>query len=144
PLGPGDNGAVNAIALSPDGNWLAVAGKGVFAGSSGFRQSGRMWLATSFTADMLRDMGTIYVFHTSKPVVRRLRGHLGWVHALAFAPAHDGKPPLLVSAARELNVESRTFTGKARLWDVDKEAAADDGVELPDLENRMPGLSVWH
>src|SRR5438309_6562703 len=30
PLGPGLNGAINALALSEDGTWLAIGGMGVF------------------------------------------------------------------------------------------------------------------
>src|SRR5205085_1887926 len=29
PVGPGSDGALNALAVSPDGRWLAAAGKGV-------------------------------------------------------------------------------------------------------------------
>src|SRR5260370_42587956 len=38
PIGPGLNGAINAIALSPDGTLLAAAGRGVMRGEAGFRQ----------------------------------------------------------------------------------------------------------
>jgi len=40
PIGPGLNGSINAIALSPDGTLLAAAGKGVRRGEAGFRQEG--------------------------------------------------------------------------------------------------------
>src|SRR2546423_124657 len=43
PLGPGLGGAINTIALSEDGIWLAVAGMGVFRSGAGFRQPGWVW-----------------------------------------------------------------------------------------------------
>jgi hypothetical protein len=42
PIGPGLDGAINAIAVSADGNWIAAAGKAVVSGAAGFRQSGRV------------------------------------------------------------------------------------------------------
>src|SRR5262245_24775167 len=64
PIGPGFNGAINGIALSPDGQWLAVAGTGVMRGGAGFRQAG-LWLpiAEAISPEMRRDQGTIYVFN---------------------------------------------------------------------------------
>src|SRR5438128_8971891 len=40
PIGPGLSGAINCIALSPDGTLLAVAGQGVFREEAGFRVPG--------------------------------------------------------------------------------------------------------
>src|SRR5262249_50810214 len=40
PLGPGDDGKINAIAVSADGNWLAVAGSAAIRSRAGFRQVG--------------------------------------------------------------------------------------------------------
>src|SRR5262249_24490292 len=40
PIAPGISGAINAIALSEDEHWLAVAGLGVFRRESGARKSG--------------------------------------------------------------------------------------------------------
>jgi WD40 repeat protein len=40
PIGPGVSGAINALALSPDGRWLAVGGRSVMRGESEFRQPG--------------------------------------------------------------------------------------------------------
>src|SRR5262245_37278051 len=37
PVGPGSDGVINALALSPDGRWLAVAGKGTMRHAAGFR-----------------------------------------------------------------------------------------------------------
>src|SRR5262249_1567345 len=40
PIGPGLSGAVNCIALSPEGKLLAVAGSGVLRDEAGFRMPG--------------------------------------------------------------------------------------------------------
>src|SRR6478735_3243582 len=40
PLGPGLSGALNALALSPDGKWLAAAGSGAVRMAAGFREPG--------------------------------------------------------------------------------------------------------
>ena len=69
--------------------------------------------------------------------VRVLRGHLGPVLALAFAPAPDGKPPLLVSAARE-----REDQGAVRLWDVDRSQPL--GHEAMPNPTTRPGLAAWY
>src|SRR5216683_4813260 len=56
PLGPGLAGAINSIALSEDGVWLAVGGNGVFRGAAGFQQRG--WVYPSdgtLTPTMHRD-----------------------------------------------------------------------------------------
>src|SRR5438067_13165276 len=38
PIGPGDAGVLNALAVSADGRWLAAGGNAVFAEVAGFRQ----------------------------------------------------------------------------------------------------------
>ncbi|MBV8555101.1 MAG: hypothetical protein JO116_06030, partial [Planctomycetaceae bacterium] len=139
PIGPGVDGAINAMALSSDGAWLAVAGNGVVRNRPGFRQLGLMIPAPAQDDEMRRDRGLIYVFCTrGEPRnVRVLRGHLGPVLALAFAPSPDGKPPLLVSAARE-----REDQGAVRLWDVDRsQPLAHEALPNP---TTRPGLAAWY
>ncbi|HLJ95302.1 MAG TPA: hypothetical protein VKU02_19140 [Gemmataceae bacterium] len=149
PLGPGLAGAINSLALSEDGNWLAVAGLGVFRGAAGFRQRG--WIMPSdgtLTPTMRRDEGTIYVFNTAKPTdVRILRGHLGPVVALAFAPASPGKPPILVSAAKEWDEDNNKDVGAARIWDVAAGKELADGLwglPNPEKPSVRPALAAWH
>jgi WD40 repeat protein len=143
PIGPGTDGAINALALSPDGEWLAVAGHGVFRGAAGFRQLGLIIPATVLTEAMREDRGLIYVFNTrSEPrSARVLRGHRGPVLALRFVPG-AGRSPTLLSAARE-----RDDLGVVRLWDVEKagpldraEIALDPKLSSPQTP---PGLSSW-
>jgi WD40 repeat protein len=147
PLGPGDDGAINALALSDRGTWLAVGGKGKYRGAPDFRMGG--WIEPSVSAldaDMRQDQGMIHVFNTQTGAVRLLRGHRGTVAALAFAPGRAGRPPLLVSAAREWDPDLNQYRGAARLWDVDKGEQLDwnwvltaDPRTLP-----RPSLAVWY
>lgn len=142
PIGPGLNGAINAIALSPDGTNLAAAGRGVMRGEAGFRQEGMVVPQIGgLTAEMRADLGTIFVFDTKAQTMRRLRGHLGPVEAMTFAPAREGKPPILVSAAREW--DGKKYAGAIRVWN------AVDGKEIDNIgqqssEATRPGLAVWH
>lgn len=147
PIGPGLDGAINAIALSDDGTWLAAGGSSPFRGGAGFRQPGLI-LPTlgALTPEMWKDRGMIYVWNTRTGAVRLLRGTRGDVTALAFAPGRQGQPLLLVSAAREEDTRpNRTSdrTGTVRLWDVGQEKNI-DAQYLPDPEWRRPLLSVWY
>lgn len=152
PTAPGTGGVINSIALSPDGIWLAAAGKMVFRGETDYRATGFVVpTAGAVDGDRRLDVGMIYVFNTKTHAVRTLRGHQGPVLALAFAPARAGKPPVLVSAGRE---EGAPAAGSVRLWDLDPGAANPLLAQLPkplpdpynaaaDLMTR-PGLALWH
>jgi WD40 repeat protein len=147
PVGPGDQGAINALALSPDGEWLAAAGNGATRQTAGFRQLG--FIVPSFGVRdplMLRDVGTIYLFNTRDQSVRMLRGHRGHVAALTFGPRHGKSIPPLLSLAveeQEGNAVEKRLT--ARLWDVDKGEAVAVLPGLPSemLGNRLPGMALW-
>src|SRR5262249_17221627 len=141
-------GVINALALSPDGNWLAVGGRGVARGEADFRHPGIVFPQIgTLDDDMRQDQGMVYVFHTgpgrSRPrLVRLLRGHRGPVLGLAFAPSVQGKP-YLISAAREWKAKAGKFAGVVRLWDVDQMrclATLDEG--LPSIPQK-PGLAAW-
>jgi WD40 repeat protein len=144
PLGPGSAGAVNALAVSPDGRTLAVAGFGLTREATGFRQTGFLMPALGRMSDaMLQDRGTIYLFDTTRPgVLRALRGHRGPVLALSFAPAAAGKPPLLVSAARE-TVKAR-HVGLLRLWDASSGKQLAESGPWTDPGGSRPQLAAWH
>ncbi len=142
PVGPGNAGAVNAVAVSPDGTWVAIAGRAPIRGEAGFRQGGVVLDAAALSAEQSRDAGLVYVANTANPAGGKvLRGHRGEVRALAFAPAAAGKPPLLVSAATERD-GGREFGG-LRLWDVAAGKSLAERDDLPALKTR-PGLAVWH
>jgi WD40 repeat protein len=141
PIGPGNAGAVNAVALSPDGAWLAMAGRAPMRGEAGFRQGGVIVEAAALSRAQMQDVGVIYVASTANPAGGKvLRGHQGEVRALAFAPASKGQPPLLVSAATERE-GARRFGG-LRLWDAAAGKALAERTDLPSTEAR-PGLSIW-
>jgi len=144
PLGPGLSGAINAIALSDDGTWLAAAGVGVFRGEAGFRQPGLVLPSLgALTPEMRQDQGMIYVFNTRTQAVHLLRGHLGEVLSMTFAPDRQGKRLMLVSAGREWDKDAGKFVGSVRLWDVERETYLDGLWGLPETKLR-PGMSCWH
>jgi len=139
PMGPGIDGAINSVAISPDGVWLAVAGRGMLqhGGVAGFRQLG-IWVPSSraMSDAMWQDQGTIHVFDTRTGATHALRGHRGPVFSLVFADRAG--PPLLVSVARELS--GKNFVGAVRLWDV---AQAKQTAELTDLPDPAAGRVSW-
>lgn len=144
PIGPGIAGSINALALSSDGKWLAVAGAGMVRKAPGFGMPGIMAGKVLFSEDDWLDIGSIYVFDTETRKVHRLRGHRGYVLSLAFAPARPGKAPVLASVGQERDGEK--YTGTVRVWDITKEPEnAQLGVvsKLPHPNSMRPGLAVW-
>jgi WD40 repeat protein len=148
PLGPGNNGMINAIALSKDGNWLAVGGVGLFRSRAGFREPGVVLPALMLDAPMRQDLGNIYVFDVKTRAVRVLRGHEGNIVALAFAPAEEGQaaPPPLVSAARQWQDRANEYAGAVWVWDVAQRTHRAWPGQLPDLAKQQfkrPALAIW-
>lgn len=151
PIGPGLSGAINAMALSPDGEWLAVAGSGVVRGEAGFRQGGWVYPVGAMTETMLLDEGNIYLIHISGQPTHVLRGHAGSVAALTFVrPPEGNQPKRLVSIGREWAQETGDFSrGRVHLWDIEelgKEKKRSLGDKpLPKLMNGFqPGIAAWH
>lgn len=143
PIGPAMEGVINAVAVSPDGMWLATAGRGMVRGASDLRHPGwKVPAAGTMTAAMRQDQGTIYLFNTRTRDVRLLRGHTAPVVALTFAPALDGKPPILVSAGQEWDDKARRFAGAVRAWDAPRGSYL-GGVTLPNVSTR-PSIAAWH
>jgi WD40 repeat protein len=140
PIGPGRDGVINVLAVSPDGAWLAVSGLGVYHGSSGFGQAGWVVPEDALTSTMRQERSLIYLFHTGSRAVALLRGHEEDVLALAFAPRPPGQPQLLVSAGRKGGDRPGTWTGRVILWDIGRAAALNDQGELVD---RSPKLHEW-
>jgi len=146
PVGPRFEGAINAIAVSDDGRWIAAAGQGNQSDPrvAGLRDDrALLWPGAAMTTDMRLDEGMIYVFDTQTRKAIALREHRGAVVALEFAPHRAGKPPILVSAAEEYS--KGDFQGAIRVWNLqqpNKSISALGG--LPSPEGRRPGLSVWH
>lgn len=140
PINPGTEGAINAMALSADGEWLAVGGRGVVRVAAGFfNAAGRVWPVVGMTPEARSDQGLIYVFATRRQEVRTLRGHSGEILSLAFAPARPGQPPLLVSAANGWDAPASKVTGEVRVWDVLKETSLGAWLNLPPpVEGGLP------
>jgi WD40 repeat protein len=144
PIGPGLYGAINALALSPDGAWLAVGGAGAFRGQSDFRDPGLMVSTADLTDEMKQDVGRVFVFPTTGAgKVRELRGHQGFVFALAFVhPRGKAQEPYLVSVAQEVNGKKKS--GEVRLWDVFKQKCLAQQSALPDPQlGSSVGLAAW-
>jgi WD40 repeat protein len=142
PIGPGNAGAVNALAVSDDGTWLAVAGRGLMRRESTFQADGVVVSEESLPDDMLRDLGNIYLVDLTKAPGtggKVLRGHTGTVRALAFAPGGAGNKPVLVSAALERG--KGRLTGAAVVWDVEKGSPVARLNGLPGIP-ALPGLVV--
>jgi WD40 repeat protein len=149
PVGPGIDGTINSVAVSPDGVWLAVAGRGTFqhGGVAGFREQG-IWVPTvrSLSTEMWQDLGTIYLFNTRTGAAQQLRGHRGPVSALAFTPARAGNSPVLASAGREY--DDKGYSGAVRIWDAERGAELGHLLNLPDLavagRTRLHRIAPWH
>jgi WD40 repeat protein len=140
PLGPGTAGAINALAVSADGKWLAAGGRGLMQGESDFRRPGIFVPRDALNDSMWLDAGNVYVFDVTNPAGGHvLRGHHGAIRALAFAPSGEDQP-LLVSAAVEQG-EGKPF-GSLRLWDVRAAKTLAQVDRLPSVRER-PGLAVW-
>ncbi|HEY8506485.1 MAG TPA: hypothetical protein VIL46_18020, partial [Gemmataceae bacterium] len=118
PIGPGLDGALNAVAVSPDGRWAAAAGNSPNRYAAGFRDPGiTLPRADAMTDEMLLDQGAVYLFDLRKGSLRVLRGHKGPVMALAFAAGRPGGAPVLVSAAKEEDPKTGDPVGAVRAWD---------------------------
>jgi WD40 repeat protein len=145
PIGPGILGVINAMAVSPDGNYLAVGGKGVTREGSGFGKRGVLYPKKGMSDEQRKDEGVIYRIKLQDRSVVALRGHRGPVFALAFAPARPGKPMILASAASDWDKSSLEYTGGVRLWDADKgELVGEMPQKLPDpfKVNARPTMAV--
>jgi WD40 repeat protein len=147
PIGPGLRGAINTLAVSPGGKWLAVAGHGIIRGGADFRRPGRVVPAEGIlTEGMRQDEGVIYVFDTESYRTHVLRGHAGAVLSMAFAPGSDDTP-VLVSSAREWQQSGAgpgRFAGAIRVWDVLGTEQPDRAIAsqyFPEPSSR-PGLAV--
>ncbi|MBW3599437.1 MAG: WD40 domain-containing protein, partial [Planctomycetes bacterium] len=143
PVGPGGAGLISAIAVSPNGSWLAAAGQAPARGEATFRQSGTLMPPAAVTSEMRLDRGVIYLFSLQTGAARVLRGHTRAVQSLAFAPTADTS--LLVSLAAEME-EDGVSRGELALWDADQaKRIADNGnvSQLGELANvGRPQLAV--
>jgi WD40 repeat protein len=147
-IGPGLTGAINTMALSPDGERLAVGGWGYVRGGTDFRHPGFVFPQIGTWDDQMRqDVGMIYVFKTTPrgnkaPEVSLLRAHRGQVLGTTFVYGKSDKP-LLVSAAQERDDRANRYQGVVRLWDVDAGVCLARLTEGLPNHNRQLALAAW-
>ncbi len=143
PIGPGIDGAINALALSEDGQWLAVGGFGVVAEGMKFNEAGRLIPSKGgLTAAMRYERGQIFVFNTRDRSVKSLKGHSGPLLSLAFA-RNSKDNPRLISAAEGWDFQATQEIGEVKAWDVAKEKEIDTR-NMPKLTfARRPGLAMF-
>jgi WD40 repeat protein len=143
PIGPGLDGAINTIAVSPDGSWVAAAGTSPIRGAADYRRPGQVIPTLGGLSDEMRqDAGTIYVFNVRSGQADSLRGHSGEVRALAFGRG-DADSPVLVSAAREWNEEASRYDGVVRVWDSLTNAAQSVKQILPVPNTENSSWLTW-
>jgi WD40 repeat protein len=141
PIGPGLDGAINAIAISDDGKWLAVGGFGVVGEGMKFNEAGRIIPTKGgLTAAMREERGQISVFNVRDRSVKTLRGHSGPALSLAFA--QNAKDPMLLSAAEGWDSQTNKANGEAKVWDVVNEKAIGSRTMTPLTFARRPGLAL--
>lgn len=94
-IGPGSEGQIYAMALSPDGRWLAVGG----------------WMA-AYRGDNQQEVSAIRLYEVaSGAIVAQLKGHSNIVVALAFSP--DGR--YLLSGSLDKSAMLWEVAGRRRL-----------------------------
>jgi WD40 repeat protein len=145
PIGPGNAGVVNALALSPDGRWLAAAGRAPMRGETSGGGADRVSTDLSQIPALLRrDCGVVYLFDTTKADNGRVvRGQESEVRALAFANPAPAGANLLVTAGIEWDAKG-TATGTLRAFRVTDADARPLGAHagLP-ATVIPPGLAAW-
>ncbi|HVA51297.1 MAG TPA: hypothetical protein VNH11_33455 [Pirellulales bacterium] len=145
PIGPETWGAINAVAISPDGEQLAVGGKALARGVGDWQHPG--WLVPTLgLVEEGLDRGTIYVFDVRTRQVRQLRGHRGVIWALAYVSPGRDRPRCLVSAAAEPGpADSSKSWMVVRVWNADdgRHLAAGSITPWPRDAWSRPAVTAW-
>ena len=143
PIGPGNAGVVNALAVSPDGKWVAAAGRAPIRGEAwGTADDGVREDFRRIPPILRRDSGVVYLFDPAKPDGGKVvRGPQSGVRALAFANPPPADGPVLITAGIEWN-EKGEFFGTVRVFDA---ATGDEIASRTDLPptTTPPGLAAW-
>lgn len=130
PLGPGRNGVIDTLAISPDDRYLAFGGYSRIIKASRFREQG---VERPLSAEQLLDQGAIYVYDRVTQSLKRMLGHRGPVRRLTFDAR--SATPRLTSAGFEvaLGASGMRTGGGLRIWDVDnmRQVAALDNLPAP-------------
>jgi WD40 repeat protein len=144
PIGPGNAGDVNAIAVAPDNKWVAVAGRAPMRDEAWFGQDGVVTLSKHLPPLMRKDLGVVYLFDPANPNGKNaqvLRGPVGEVRALAFATPTPPGGPVLVTASVEPDEQGQTV-GVVRVWDVTAGKELARRADFPPTRT-LPGLAAW-
>ena len=143
PIGPGNAGVVNALAVSPDGKWVAAAGRAPIRGEAwGAADDGVSEDFRHIPPLLRRDSGVVYLFDPAKPDGGKvIRGQQSEVRALAFANPAPAGGPVLVTAGIEWNEKGEYF-GVVRVFNA---ATGDEIASRNDLPATTipPGVAAW-
>ena len=143
PVGQGNAGAVNAVAVSPDGKWVAVAGRAPLRGEVWSDSDDGIVTETRFLPPLLkRDYGVVYLFDPANPQGGRvIRGAESEVRAIAFANPAPADGPILVTAGNEWDAAGKKF-GVVRVFNATTGKEIDSRREFP-ATTTPPGLAAW-
>ncbi|QDV66440.1 WD domain, G-beta repeat [Rosistilla carotiformis] len=131
PIGPGQAGTINAIAVSSDNRWLAIAGKSRIRGASDFQDAGRIYpVSASLTNEMKLDRGVIHLVDRTTNARTTLRGHTAPVVNLAFATDAQGLIQLF-SVAADSNADDDVTDFELRRWNMETKDAIRKTFQLP-------------
>ncbi len=143
PIGPGNAGVVNAVAVSPDGKWVAVAGRApIREEGGGGADDGIGEDVRHYPPLLRRDAGVVYLFDPAKPDGGKvIRGQQSEVRALAFANPAPAAGPVLVTAGIEWDEKGR-YAGTVRVFDATTGAEIAARKDFP-ATKIPPGLAAW-
>ena len=144
PIGPGNAGVVNALAVSPDGKWVAAAGRAPIRGEAwGAADDGVSEDLRHIPPLLRRDSGVVYLFDPAKPDGGKvIRGPRSGVRAVAFANPAPANGPVLVTAGIEWDDDAGKESGVVRAFDVTtgEERGFQRGLPTTEIP---PGLAAW-
>ncbi len=121
PIGPGTYGAINAVAVSSEGRYVAVAGNSMASHIAGFSKGGLVRKTSAQSVAQRLELGRIYVFDLhapNQPKLITLKGHIGPVIKLTFAKTGRDQDPVLVSAGQDYNEATGKDRGAVRVWNL--------------------------
>lgn len=144
PVATGLAGAVNSVAVSPDGKWVAVAGRAPVRGEMWSGTDDGISINTRFLSKtMKQDFGVVYLFDPANPQGGRvIRGPESAVLSLAFANPAPAKGHCLITAGIEWDEANKNEEGVIRVFDVTTGRPIDHRRNFPTTMTR-PGLGAW-
>jgi WD40 repeat protein len=144
PVGPGLSGAINAVAVSPDGKWVAVAGRAPVRGESWTSTHDGISTNTQYLSPtMKQDFGVVYLFDPANPQGGKvIRGPESAVRSIQFANPPPANGHVLITAGIEWLAENRSEVGVVRVFDVATGQQLDMRSNFPNTPTK-PGLAAW-